>query len=88
MVQLICNMSSNQVIKNYGLQDPGECLPVLLESPLILSSRGVVVVDHLRKLLLRDGLVLRDIGDLPHLRAELAESPTPLWTKQENSCLI
>ena len=58
------------------LQDPGEGLPVLLQRPLVLGARRVVVVRHLGELLLGDGLVLHDIGDLPHLRRDLA-SPNP-----------
>ena len=48
------------------LQDPGEGLPVLFERPLVLGAGGVVVVGHLGKLLLRDGLVLHHVGDLTH----------------------
>lgn len=48
------------------LQDPGEGLPILIERPLVFGAGGVVVVGHLGKLLLRDGLVLHDVGDLPH----------------------
>lgn len=50
-----------------SLQNPREGVPVLPESPLILCTRRVVVVDHLRQLLLRDGLILVDICDF-HLR--------------------
>jgi hypothetical protein len=64
-----------------GLQDPREGLPVLLESPLVLRARGVVVVRHLGKLLLRDGLVLHDVCDLPHL-ALAAGIPAPLYNQE------
>ena len=53
---------SKRKIQEGCLQDPGEGLPVLLERPLVLGAGGVVVVGHLGKLLLRDGLVLHDQG--------------------------
>lgn len=42
----------------------GKCISVLLEGPLVLGPRGVVVVDHLRQLLPGHLLVLGDIDDL------------------------
>jgi hypothetical protein len=49
-------------------QNSGECLPILLECPLVFCTRRIEVINHLRQLLLCELLVVRDIRDQRHLQ--------------------
>ena len=45
-------------------QDSWKGISVLCKSPLVLCTRSIVIKHHLWQFLLRDGLVLADIGNL------------------------
>lgn len=47
-----------------NVQNPGKCISVLFEGPLVLCARSIVVINHLWQLLLCNSLILGDISNL------------------------
>lgn len=67
------------------LQNSGESVSVFLESPLVFSTRSIVIKHHLRQLLLRNILVLTNIGYLHFQRCFLILSLTKPAKKTSSS---
>lgn len=61
---------SKFVLKSTGksmernVQNPGKCISILLQGPLVLCTRCIVVINHLWQLLLCNSLILGDISNL------------------------